>query len=165
MRKIPGFLVKHAELMAPEEEKTLWEAKVIGTESPSALLNAVFFMNGKVLCLHGGREHRMLKLSQFTFGSDQLGEFVVYVENGSKNCSGSYKDKADSNKVIRHYSDPSLAEKCDVFILKLYFRKLDPSVFCEESSIFYYRALEKVRDDKAWFTKQPVGRNALATMV
>ena len=53
-------------------------------ESPKALLNAFFYMNGKVLCLRGGREHKSLKISQFNFGSDQRGDFVVYMENGSK---------------------------------------------------------------------------------
>ena len=63
-----GASVKHAEITTEGEEMRLWNAGVIGTHSPSALLNAVFFMNGKVLCLRGGREHRMVKLSQFTLG-------------------------------------------------------------------------------------------------
>ena len=57
-----------------------------------------FFANGKNLCLHGGREHHELKLCQFEFGDD----YVEYTENGSKNRSGSYKDKRQ-NKVVRHY--------------------------------------------------------------
>ncbi len=64
-------------------------------------------MNGKVLCLRGGREHKALKISQLTFGSDDDGEYVVYAENGSKNRSGTYKDKPGSNKVIKHYANPT----------------------------------------------------------
>jgi hypothetical protein len=60
-----GASVKHTEITRSEEIQ-LWNSGVLGTHSPVSLLNAVFFMNGKVLCLRGGREHRMLKLSQFT---------------------------------------------------------------------------------------------------
>lgn len=89
-----------------------------------------FFANGKNLCLRGGREHHALKLSQFEFRED----FVLYTENGSKNRSGSYKDKRE-NKVIKHYSDPALKERDYVSLLKFYFSKLprealsDPAVY------------------------------------
>ena len=74
-------------------------------ESPKTLLNAIFYMNGKVLCLRGGREHKSLKISQFNFSSDQGGDFVVYTENGSKNRSGTYKEKAGENKVAKDYAN------------------------------------------------------------
>ena len=53
----------------------------------------------------------MLKLSQFTIHSEESGEFVVYKENGSKNRSGTYKEKADSNKIVKHYADSTLGDK------------------------------------------------------
>ena len=65
----------------------------------------------KVLCLQAGEEHRKLKVSQFQFGCDEGGEYVVYTENGSKNRSGSYKDKAD-DKIVKQYAQPQLKEKC-----------------------------------------------------
>lgn len=60
----------------------------------------VFSMNGKVLCLCGGQEHKDLKLPQFSFGKERDSKFLVYNKNESKNCSESYKDKAE-NKIIR----------------------------------------------------------------
>ena len=86
-----GASVKHTEGFT-KEESMLWCKGILGSTSPKALLHAVFFFNGKYLCLRGGREE--LKLSQFKFGCDEGGEFVEYVENGSKNRSGSYKDRA-----------------------------------------------------------------------
>ena len=82
-----------------DEEDVLWKTGTLGTGSPSSLVNAVFYNNGKILCLRGGEEHRKLKISQFQFDSDEGGEYVVFTENGSKNSSGSYKDKAD-NKIV-----------------------------------------------------------------
>ena len=72
----------------------------MGTRTPRSLFSAVFFMNGKVLCLRGGREHKALKISQFKFGTEDGKEFLEYTENGSKNRSGSYKDKS-GNKIVR----------------------------------------------------------------
>ena len=37
----------------------------------------LFFYEWKVLCLHGGREHKALKLSQFTFHSDGKTKYVT----------------------------------------------------------------------------------------
>lgn len=104
-----GASVKHTATISVDEEAELWSQGVIGVHTPKALINAVFFLNGKTLCLRGGREHKALKLSQFTSGSDE-GEYIVYTENGSKNKSGTYKDKADQNKVIKHYAEPALGE-------------------------------------------------------
>ena len=85
------------------------------------------------------------------FHSDEVGQFVVYEENGSKDRSGSYKDKADSNKFVKHYANPNLGEKCYIYLLKLYFSKLPPQLFQEASSVFYYRALE-ITSDKIWYS-------------
>ena len=123
-----GASVKHTATISQEEEAQLWSEGVLGLSSPRSLLNAVFFLNGKTLCLGGGREHRALKLSQFTFGTDDGGDYIVYTENGSKNRSGSYKDKPDDNKVIKHYADSSLGEKCYYRVLKLYTSKLPPKI-------------------------------------
>ena len=70
--------------------------------------------------LTGGIEHRQLKISQFQFGRDEGGEFVVYMENGSKNHSGSYNDKGE-NKVVKHYANLSLNERAMlVFCVRTY---------------------------------------------
>ena len=128
------------------------------------LLNATFYLNVKI---RGGREHKLLKLSQFTFGTDEGGDYVVYTENGSKNRSGSYKDKPDDNKVVKHYADPTLGEKCYHLVLKLYFSKLPPNVLRDPDAVFYWKAKERVPFDSnaCWFLFQPVGRNTLASMV
>ena len=75
-----GASVKHTAVISHDEESALWESGVIGVHNPKALLNAVFFLNRKVLCLRGGREHKSLKVSQFAFGSDEGGEYVLYTD-------------------------------------------------------------------------------------
>ena len=60
-----GRKVKHAELITKDEENKLWSFGEMGSCTPTALQNAVFFCNGKNFCLRGGEVHRNRKLSQF----------------------------------------------------------------------------------------------------
>lgn len=91
-----GASVKHTATISVDEEAQIWSQGVMEVHTPKALINAAFFfLNGKTLCLRRGREHKALKLSQFTSGSNEGGEYIVYTENSSKNKSGTYKDKAD----------------------------------------------------------------------
>ena len=158
--------MKHTSVFSHEEEK-LWSEGVLGVDTPTVLLNALFFLNGKILCLRGGREHKQLKLSQFSFSTDSGGEYVTYTENGSKNRSGTYKDKPGDNKVVKQYSSADLGNKCCVSILKLYLSKLPPKVLKDKSSVFYWKAKEKIpyNADSPWFTSNPIGRNQLESMV
>ena len=56
-----GAAVKHTEVISCKEESLLWSQGSLGVASPMALLNAVFFMNRKILCLRGGSKHKTLK--------------------------------------------------------------------------------------------------------
>ena len=60
-----GAEVKHTEVFSTDEEDVLWETGTLGTGSPSSLMNAVFYNNGKILCLRGGLEHQKLKFHSF----------------------------------------------------------------------------------------------------
>ena len=122
-----------------------------------------FYMNGKVLCLRERREHKSL----FNFGSDQGGDFVVYTENVSKNRSGTYKKKAGDNKVVKHYANTQIGNRCYVFLLRLYLQKFAPKVLEDPDSVFYWKPRDVVpaSDSSPWFMLQVIGRNVLASMV
>ena len=69
LREIPE-VVKHAAVVTPDEEDTLWALKVIGDHDPLVLQRAVFFYVGKTFCLRGGEEQHRLKPSQlFVLGA------------------------------------------------------------------------------------------------
>ena len=78
-------------------------------------------MNGKVLCLREGREHKSLKISL------------------TKNPSGTYKEKAGDNKVVKHYANTQLGNRCYVFLLHFYLQKLAPKVLEDPDSFFYWK--------------------------
>ena len=111
-------------------------------------------MNGKVLCLRGGCEHKALEISQFKFGFEDGKEFLECTENGSKNRSGSYKDKS-GNKIVRHFADSTLGERS---LVKTYLRKLPARARKSESADFYWKPKDLVLtdDSTSWFTMQPL---------
>ena len=79
------------------------ESGVLGTDSPRALLNAVFFYNGRKFFLRGGEEHRFLRLSQFQRYSNP--DRYEYTESGSKKNSGGLEDiqAQRRNKIVPIY--------------------------------------------------------------
>ena len=58
-QQVVGAKVNHSKIITSEEERLMWERRVMGTTSPLAVLRAVFYYNGKkftaathLQCLH-----------------------------------------------------------------------------------------------------------------
>ena len=117
-----GTQPKRAEIFTKEEESLLLEAGTLGLDIPQALLNAVFFLNGKNFCLRGGEEHQSLKISQITCCDKPVS--YMYVENGSKNRSGTFSQKYIPNKSVPIYANAMLGDHCHIRVLDTYISKL-----------------------------------------
>ena len=152
-----GAVVKHAPLITKEEESLLWKRGILGDHTPLALVRTVFFMNGKNLCLRGGKEHRDLKLSQFVKCSDHY----KYVENGSKTFRGGVSDLRRENKIVRQYRCPHAGVACHVYLLDTSIAKLPASAKSKDN--FYFTPLTKIPADpkQPWFSSTPIGWNKL----
>ena len=159
-----GSSSKAAEVFTREEENELWSRGILGVNNPKALLRAVFFLNGKNFCLRGGQEHRGLKISQIKreLGPDRY----IYTENLSKNRTGGLANMRVEHKVVPIYAIPEAKNRCHVFILDEYFRRLPLIAF--EKDNFYLQPIDGAESKSpadAWFTSTPVGRNTLQKMV
>ena len=60
--------MNHTSVISTDEECKLWEEGVLGVDTPESLLRAVFYYNGKSLCLRGGKEHRSLNFPDCSSG-------------------------------------------------------------------------------------------------
>ena len=142
---------QQAKIITSDEEDVLWSKGVIGTHTPTSLLNAVvFFYHGVYFCLHEGNEHRQLKLSQVELkevtsptDSAKIVKCVVYTEHGSKNRKGVIHH-LHLHKVVTHFADSTLGERCFVYLMELYVSKL--SDVAKEKDLFYFKP--KVKFDK-----------------
>ena len=129
-----GAQVKHAPTISTEEEKRLWDTKVLDVNTPKGLSNAVFFYAGKVCCLRGGEEQRNLKPSQFV-RSTSGPNMYEYIENGSKNRSGGLAQLKVENKIVKIHTVQENEPRCLVFLLHRYFAKLPKYAF--DADVFY----------------------------
>ena len=168
-----GAVRQQSEIITAMEESLLWEKGEMGTHSPSALLNSVFFYNELNFVLRGGDEHRDLNISQLQFednivdssNPEKLTSCVKYTEHGSKNRPGGRHQLNLENKVVVQYVCPELGEWCHVHLMKLYLPKL-PSC-AKELDAFYWNPKKNIPsgDDEPWFTRNVVGHNTLDKML
>ena len=154
-----GIMVKHAEVITPDEEMKLWSSGVMGLHTPASLQNAVFYTVGKMFCLRGGQEHRSLRISQFI--RLQEPDRYVYHENTSKNRNGSFKQLHIKPKIVPLYTVPDAGERCPVNIIDKYIDKLPKDAF--KKDLFYVRPLTAIpiNDTEPWYSSVPVGKNTL----
>ena len=101
--------IKHTSRILTEEEDELWEKSVLGIDTPEALLNAVFYLNGKHFCLRGSKEHRSLKISQVVRHDNPV--HYIYTENGSKNRSGGFAQLHVQNKTVPVFPYPEAGNR------------------------------------------------------
>ncbi len=136
----------------------------MGDRNPKALLQVVFYLNGKNFCLRGGQEHRNLKLSQIVKCTSPSLHYL-YLENSSKNNPRGLAHFKQEAKRVPIYSTSKAGDKCHIHILDLYFSKLPPDAW--KKDYFYARPLPDVPSDpdKPWFSPVPVEKNMLATML
>ena len=99
------LVLKHAEVITIDEENSLWTG-VLGTQSPKALLAAVFYSN-------------VLSDSEHDASSCHSSSVYVYTENGSKNHSGRNELP---NKPI--FACRDAGDRCHVHLLDLYISRM-----------------------------------------
>ena len=154
------------ETLTDTEIAKLWTSGVLSVDNPQGLLNAVFFLNGRNFLLRGGTDHRELKLAQVKKNTAPQGsERYTYTEHVSKNRRGGVGQLDLSHKVVHQFADSSLGERCHVFVLDKYYRKLPACA--SDLDVFYLRPVAKVPENAAapWFTTVPIGKNTLSKMV
>ena len=129
----------------------MWSTGVISLSTPQGLLNAVFFLNGKIFALCSGAEHQLLKLSQISRNILPKGKLhYTYPENCSKNRAGGFNQLSVPNKVVHQYQDVDSGKRCHVNVLDKYLQKLPPNAY--HLDIFYLRPVaKKLVDDSPWY--------------
>ncbi|XP_041033864.1 uncharacterized protein LOC121271730 [Carcharodon carcharias] len=82
MRKLKqqgiGIVRKQAQPYSEEEEEKLWQL-VFQLHDARSYSYAVYFYLCKVFGVHAAVEHNKLMVDQFTFGADEIGEYLEFV--------------------------------------------------------------------------------------
>ena len=159
-----GTSTRKADIIEPEKEEILWSKGILGDDSPTAILNTVFYMNGLYFALRSGQEHGQLQHSPCqieVIEQDEHVPYLQYTENVSKNNPGGLKGRKHKPKIIKHYANQENPKQCFVRIFKKY------NSLCPQncpSNAFYLKPLNVPRDG-CWFCPVAVGHNVLNNML
>ncbi|XP_060586099.1 uncharacterized protein LOC132741852 [Ruditapes philippinarum] len=73
-----GTVKRQAQPITEEQEKCLWDKGLLSINDAVGLSKVVYFYNCKVFGLRSCDEHNNLQAEQYTFSSDEAGNFVLY---------------------------------------------------------------------------------------
>ena len=112
---------KKAEIVSFEEEDELWKSKQLGSETPTQIINTLFYYNGLHFAIRGGSEHRSLKIHQFHIEQEPRSlKKIVYREGKTKTNAGGLKHRKFEPVIKSHYENVDQPERCHVRIFEKY---------------------------------------------
>ena len=152
--------INSAEPIFPNQENELWERNLLGYKSPKQLLNTVYFLLCKHFGIRSRDEHRSLRAinhnSQLKFITAKGVENLQYRPD---NLAGRQQSNSTSSTYTM-FGNPSLKHRNPVWIMKVYCERVPP-----KAEHFYCRPVNCVNHLGEWFLHQPVGVNALCTII
>ena len=95
-----GSNIKKTEVISEGDENKLWNLKLLWSFNPRVLVNILVFLKGKNVGLRGGVEHRNLKHSNISFGTENGTEYIQYTEDMSKTNQGGLQSKLKSVRQV-----------------------------------------------------------------
>ena len=164
-----GLTVKRrqAQPISRSEEEDMWSRGILGSESPSQLLETLVYVFGLNFALRAAQEHRNLRWktpeseSQIQVHTASNGKrFLRYTEDTSKTRQGGLRHRKLEPKVVNSYENTEKPERCIVRLYEKYVSHC-PKV---RGDALYLRPL-KSPVGQVWYGKQPVGINKLSTVV
>ena len=153
--------------LSEDDIAVLYEKDLLGTSSPEALLNTLWFNNTIHFGLRGCKEHRDMTRGDVKLHKTAGGEeYLEYNEKQTKTRSG--ENTRDVRKVTpKMFSVPG-NERDPIAVYKLFAEKR-PAEMNSDDSPFYLAAnnLKKLESlsNKAWFKKAPAGVNKLNSIM
>ena len=145
--------------LTEEEIKLLYDKELLGTSTPEALLNTIWFNNTIHFGLRGCKEHRNMcwgdvQLRQTTNGE----EFLEYSERQTKTRTG--ENPRDVRQIKPKMLSVPGSEKDPVAAYQLYAKKRPTEM--NDSDAPFYLAINnctKQESSKPWSRKSAVGQN------
>lgn len=124
-----GLTVKRrqAQPITVAEQEDMWNRGILGSDTPSKLLDTLVYMFGLNFALRAAQEHRNLRCdtpeceSQIQIHTGDNGKrFVRYTEDTSKTRQGGINHRKITPKVVNAYENTSHPERCIVRLYEKY---------------------------------------------
>ena len=164
-----GLVKKQADLISYEYEENMWNAGVLGEDSPDKLRATLLFLLGINLALRAVDEHYQLrrdlpnKPSQMSIEENGKGiKCLVYREDTStKTNDGGLQQMRKERKVVWIYPSKNI-NRCPIRLFSKYI-SLCPKGYYKKDN-FYLQSL-KHPTPKQWYGREVVGSNKLKEVV
>jgi hypothetical protein len=136
-RKGIGIEKRSADVITELQEYILWEKGVLGSDRPQQLLDTMLYLFGLHFALHAGKEHRNLRLGQYSqislHTAESGPEYLIYTEDTSKTNQGGLTHRKIARKVTQAYANALQPERCPVQLYRKYInlRQVIKLLYCQ----------------------------------
>ena len=161
-----GNYPNRAEPINDAEIDLLWEKNQLGSQTPDAILQTLWFYNTVHFGLRGRHEHHEMCWGDVTLKTSTDGhEYLEFCERQTKTRTGNDPRNVRDVKP-KLWANLENPERCPVQIYKIYAKKR-PSGYSLPHHPFYIASTTKPLPslEETWFKRNPVGTNKLGTMM
>ena len=138
-----GTTRKEAKPISEEDEQKLWENGIVNYTTAQGLSYGAFFYNCKAFGFRGFDEHHSLEVSQYTFGSDEVGKYVVFTGKACKNYQGGIHQRNVMPKSVKQYANKTSPDRCIVCLFRTYLDNLP-----QDDTLAFYRRPLPLKDGR-----------------
>ncbi|XP_078361597.1 uncharacterized protein KIAA1958-like [Oculina patagonica] len=116
-----GKRPNRAKSLTTEEEEILWQNGQLGSETPRALSNTMWWLLTQHFGLRGRQEHHQMKVKDFCLQKDDGGnEFLTFSEGLTKTRQGGLSVK---QRLVTPKMFATGGERCPIKLFKLYMER------------------------------------------
>lgn len=152
--------------ISKEIEEEMWVNGILGSETPSKLVNTLIYLIGLHFALRGGEELRRLrvgKFSQIRSSTDVEGRScMIYKEDVSKARQGGMKSIGTPPKSVVVYHNEADHSKCLPCLWSKY-TSLRPQE--TKTDALFLAPMNHGGDREKWYKDVPLGKNSLGNVV
>ena len=139
--------------LTKEEEELLWKENKLGSTTPEALVNTMWWLLTQHFGLRGRQEHHDMKVDDFQLCKDDNGmKFVQFTEGQTKTRQGglhtTHRDFQPQMFVVG-------GERCPVAIFKQFVSR-QPQKLKTTGPFYLFIKTNRRPDDNVWFKVQPM---------
>lgn len=162
-----GNMTGASDALSDEDVDLLWKAGQLGTGTPSALQNLLWWNNTIYFGMRSVTPHRAMKWGDVELKQDAAGRrYLEYNERATKTRTG-VNAKHDHHPKAKAYENEDDQEKCPVEAYLMY--KAQRPDHCQGPDTPFYLSIFHrkggyIQGDH-WFKNQPVGLNTLGKIM
>ena len=155
-----------ADPLSDEDIATFYSCRVVGIDSPRALLNALWLNNCISLGMRPGKEQRDLCWGDLQLKTDSKGNcFVDFSQERETKTRTGENPRKLREKKSQMYENKNNPKRCPINIYLAYKNHRPADMMTDESPFYLAVNIESPKPGQKWFKYSPLGVNSLRRML